>query len=341
MEGAFCARSQQRTPLTRVIMASLIGTTIEWYDFFLYGIGRRAGFQQAVLPDVRPAGRHLLAFATYAVGFVARPFGGIVFGHYGDRIGRKTLLMLSLVMMGLATVADRPAADATPASASGRRSALIVLRVRPGLRGRRRMGRRGADGRRAWRRRGGAAIWASWPQAGVPLGSLLSAGILALMAGFQSEADFVAWGWRVPFLLSARAGRRSAGTSATASPRAPMFEAEIEAAEAPPKLPGDGGAPRAAARGAARRGPAGRREHRLLHPDRLLADLPGRRRERKPQPRARRLADRRGGPVRRHSAAREPVRPHRPARRSMRSARSGSASSASSSSRCWRAATTR
>jgi MFS family permease len=94
----------ERTPLRRVVMASLVGTTIEWYDFFLYGSAAALVFNKLFFPDYDPLTGTLLAFATYALGFVARPVGGIVFGHYGDRIGRKRLLMLSLILMGAATV---------------------------------------------------------------------------------------------------------------------------------------------------------------------------------------------------------------------------------------------
>src|SRR5215212_5600292 len=93
----------ERTPLLRVIAASLIGTTIEWYDFFLYGSAAALVFNKLFFPEYDPLTGTLLAFATYALGFVARPVGGIVFGHYGDRIGRKRLLMLSLILMGIAT----------------------------------------------------------------------------------------------------------------------------------------------------------------------------------------------------------------------------------------------
>jgi metabolite-proton symporter len=228
------ARAEHQTPLARVIMASLIGTTIEWYDFFLYGAAAALVFNKLFFPSFDPLVGTLLAFATYAVGFVARPLGGIVFGHYGDRIGRKKLLMWSLVLMGFATVLI----GLLPGYASigvWAPVGLIVLRLVQGF----------AVGGE-W---GGAVLlaaeygdakrrgfWASWPQAGVPLGSLLSAGILALMAGFQSEADFVAWGWRIPFLLSGLLvivgwyiRNRVAET--------PMFEAAMEEAEVPPKLP--------------------------------------------------------------------------------------------------------
>jgi metabolite-proton symporter len=226
--------AKPRNPLARVIMSSLIGTTIEWYDFFLYGSAAALVFNKLFFPKFDPLVGTLLAFATYAVGFVARPLGGIVFGHFGDRIGRKRLLMWSLVTMGLATVLIGllPGYDSIGLWAP---VGLVMLRVLQGF----------AVGGE-W---GGAVLmaaehgdaprrgyWASWPQAGVPLGSLLSAGILALIAGVQSEAEFVRWGWRVPFLLSAMLVaigwyiRNRVAES-------PMFEAEIEAAEAPPSAP--------------------------------------------------------------------------------------------------------
>jgi len=225
---------KDRTPLTRVIAASLIGTTIEWYDFFLYGSAAALVFNKLFFPSFDPLVGTLLAFATYAVGFVARPVGGIVFGHFGDRIGRKKLLMWSLVLMGIATMLI----GLMPGYASigvWAPVGLILLRVVQGFAvggewgGAVLMAAEYGDARRR-------GYWASWPQAGVPLGSLLSAGILALMAGFQSEADFVAWGWRIPFLLSGLLvivgwyiRNRVAET--------PMFEAALEEAEAPPRLP--------------------------------------------------------------------------------------------------------
>jgi metabolite-proton symporter len=228
------AEDRQRTPLTRVIMASLIGTTIEWYDFFLYGAAAALVFNKLFFPSFDPLVGTILAFATYAVGFVARPLGGIVFGHYGDRIGRKKLLMWSLVLMGLATVLIglMPGYDSIGIWAP---IGLIVLRVFQGFAvggewgGAVLLAAEYGDARRR-------GFWASWPQAGVPLGSLLSAGILALMASMQSEADFVAWGWRIPFLLSGLLvivgwyiRNRVAET--------PMFEQALNEAEVPPKLP--------------------------------------------------------------------------------------------------------
>ena len=95
----------KRTPFMRVVTASLIGTTIEWYDFFLYGSAAALVFNHVFFPESDPLVGTMLAFTTYAVGFIARPLGGLVFGHFGDRIGRKQLLVLSLLLMGGATFA--------------------------------------------------------------------------------------------------------------------------------------------------------------------------------------------------------------------------------------------
>ncbi|HEX3423294.1 MAG TPA: MFS transporter [Sphingomicrobium sp.] len=226
--------AKPRSSLLRVILSSLIGTTIEWYDFFLYGSAAALVFNKLFFPRFDPLVGTLLAFATYAVGFVARPLGGIVFGHFGDRIGRKRLLMWSLVMMGLATVLIGllPGYESIGIWAP---AGLILLRVFQGF----------AVGGE-W---GGAVLmvaehgdsprrgyWASWPQAGVPLGSLLSAGILALMAGIQSESEFISWGWRVPFLLSAILVVVGWYIRNRVS-ESPMFETEIEAADTAPKAP--------------------------------------------------------------------------------------------------------
>jgi metabolite-proton symporter len=224
----------ERSSLTRVILSSLIGTTIEWYDFFLYGSAAALIFNKLFFPSFDPLVGTLLAFATYAVGFVARPLGGIVFGHFGDRIGRKRLLMWSLITMGLATVLI----GLLPGYASigvWAPIGLIVLRVLQGFAvggqwgGAVLMVAEHGDARRR-------GYWASWPQAGVPMGSLLSAGILAVMANLQSEADFLAWGWRVPFLLSAVLVVTGWYIRIRVA-ESPMFEAEIEAAEAPPSAP--------------------------------------------------------------------------------------------------------
>jgi metabolite-proton symporter len=228
------AQQEEKTPLRRVVMASLIGTTIEWYDFFLYGSAAALIFNKLFFPSFDPVVGTFLAFGTYAVGFVARPLGGIVFGHFGDRIGRKRLLMLSLILMGVATVLIGllPTYNQIGIWAP---ALLIALRLVQGFAVGGEWG--GAvlmaaeHGDRA--RRG---FWASWPQAGVAAGSLLSAGVLALMAGLQSEEDFLAWGWRVPFLLSA--GLVAVGWYIrNRVSESPMFEKALEETEVPPKLP--------------------------------------------------------------------------------------------------------
>ena len=228
------AAREERTPLHRVVGASLIGTTIEWYDFFLYGSAAALVFNRLFFPEYDPLVGTLLAFATYAVGFVARPLGGIVFGHYGDRIGRKKLLMWSLILMGVATVLI----GLLPSYATIGIWApilLVVLRLVQGFAvggewgGAVLMAAEHGDARRR-------GFWASWPQAGVAAGSLLSAGVLAFMAGIQSEADFLEWGWRVPFLLSALLVVVGWYIRNRVS-ESPMFEEALVQAEVPPKLP--------------------------------------------------------------------------------------------------------
>ena len=187
--------------LRRVIVASLIGTTIEWYDFFLYGTAAALVFNKLFFPKSDPLTGAMLAFGTYALGFVARPIGGVVFGHFGDRIGRKRLLMVSLILMGVSSTAMGflPTYAQVGAAAP---ILLIALRLVQGFAvggewgGAILLAGEFGDERRRGLRTG-------WPQVGVPAGNLLAAGVLAVMAGFQSNHDFLAWGWRVPFLLSA------------------------------------------------------------------------------------------------------------------------------------------
>ena len=226
--------AEEKTPLRRVVMASMIGTTIEWYDFFLYGSAAALVFNKLFFPEFDPLTGTLLAFATYALGFVARPVGGIVFGHFGDRIGRKRLLMLSLVLMGVATVLIGllPTYAQTGIWAP---IALIALRLVQGFA----VGGEWGGAVLMAAEHGDAArrgLWASWPQAGVAAGSLLSAGVLALLAQLQSEADFLEWGWRIPFLFSAAlvvVGWYIRNRVA----ESPMFQKALEEAETPPKLP--------------------------------------------------------------------------------------------------------
>jgi MFS transporter, MHS family, shikimate and dehydroshikimate transport protein len=183
-----------------VAFASLIGTTIEWYDFFLYGTAAALVFNRLFFPNSDPLMGTLYAFGTYAVGFFARPVGGIVIGHYGDRVGRKSMLVLTLVIMGVATalIGVLPTYQQVGPWAA---VLLIVLRIAQGF---------GVGGE--W---GGAVLMAvehappgrrgfygSWPQVGVPAGLVLSTAVFAAFRRLPEDA-FLAWGWRVPFLVSA------------------------------------------------------------------------------------------------------------------------------------------
>ena len=187
--------------IVKVVSASMLGTTVEWYDFFLYGVASAIVLPQVFFPAADPLAGTLLSLGTFAIGFVARPVGGLVFGHYGDRLGRKKLLVLSLLMMGLSTFAIGllPGYATIGAAAP---AILVLLRLVQGF----------AIGGE-WggailivaehgdaRRRG---FWSSWPQAGAPAGQLLANGLLAVLALVQSEEAFESWGWRIPFLLSA------------------------------------------------------------------------------------------------------------------------------------------
>ena len=186
--------------LRTVVGASLIGTTIEWFDFFIYGVASALVFNRLFFPSFEPLTGTLLAFSTYALGFLARPLGGVIFGHFGDRIGRKTLLMISLLVMGLSTTAIGllPTYDQIGVWAP---VLLIALRLLQGF----------AVGGE-W---GGAVLivaevapartrgfWTSWPQVGAPAGNLLAAGVFAASSALLPEDDFQAWGWRIPFLMS-------------------------------------------------------------------------------------------------------------------------------------------
>ena len=183
-----------------IALASAIGTTIEWYDFFLYGVMTPLVLNKLFFPNADVLISTLLAYGTFFVGFLSRPIGGIIFGHYGDRLGRKTVLILTLLIMGIATFLI----GLLPTYASAGMWApllLLALRIFQGI---------GIGGE--W---GGAVLMAvehspggqrgfygAWPQIGVPAGLLLSAGVVNLLS-FLNNDDFFAWGWRVAFLLSA------------------------------------------------------------------------------------------------------------------------------------------
>ena len=191
--------SAPRESVRRVAIASMVGTSIEWYDFFIFGTASALVFGRLFFPTFSELAGTLAAFASFAVGFVARPVGGLVFGHIGDRSGRKTTLVLTLTMMGLATFAMglMPSYAAIGAWAP---ILMVVLRFVQGM----------AVGGE-W---GGAVLMAtehsgaerrgffgSFAQMGSAVGGLMATGIFLLMQQLPEE-DFVSWGWRVPFLFS-------------------------------------------------------------------------------------------------------------------------------------------
>ncbi|GAB3777987.1 MFS transporter [Nocardioides ungokensis] len=190
-----------RRSIGKVVFASLIGTATEWYDFFLFGSAAALVFGEVFFGKIGGTEGTLYAFMTYALGFVARPIGGVVFGHFGDRVGRKKMLVASLLMMGLGTFAI----GLLPTYATIGVAApllLVFCRLLQGFAVGGEWGgavlmvsEHGSDG---WR-----GFWASWPQAGVAMGNLLATGVLWVLAAVQSDSAFLAWGWRIPFLLSA------------------------------------------------------------------------------------------------------------------------------------------
>jgi MFS transporter, MHS family, shikimate and dehydroshikimate transport protein len=188
-----------KTSIRLVALASLVGTSIEWYDFFLYNTAAALVFNKLFFPTFDPFAGTMLSLGTYAVGFAARPIGAIVIGHYGDRVGRRSMLVLTLMMMGVATVLVGllPTYDSIGIWASG---LLVALRLIQGF---------GVGGQ--W---GGAVLmtvehapagqrgfYGSWPQIGVPAGLLTSTIVFRLFAKLPPD-QFMSWGWRVPFLLS-------------------------------------------------------------------------------------------------------------------------------------------
>lgn len=192
-----------RTPdpkmIKRVLMSSVVGTAIEWYDFFLYATASALVFAKLFFPTFDPVVGTIAAFGTFAVGYIARPFGAVFFGHFGDRIGRKVTLVATLMIMGVATfvIGILPTYETIGVWAP---ALLILMRFCQGL---------GVGGE--W---GGAVLlvvesapddkrgfFGSFPQLGVPIGLLLSTGVFSLVSSLPND-QFLSWGWRIPFLLS-------------------------------------------------------------------------------------------------------------------------------------------
>jgi MFS transporter, MHS family, shikimate and dehydroshikimate transport protein len=193
------SRGVPRESVRRVALASLVGTSIEWYDFFIFGTASALIFGRLFFPTFSELAGTLAAFASFAVGFVARPVGGLVFGHFGDRRGRKTTLVLTLTMMGLATFAMglMPGYAAIGVWAP---ILMVLLRFVQGLAV---GGEWGGAVLMATEHSGGdrRGFFGSFAQMGSAVGGLMSTGIFLLMQQLPEE-DFVAWGWRVPFLFS-------------------------------------------------------------------------------------------------------------------------------------------
>ena len=187
------------TTQRRVLLASSVGSALEWYDFFIYGMASALVFGELFFPKLDPSMGTLAAFATFGVGFFARPFGGLIFGHLGDRLGRKPVLVITLLLVGGGTflIGLLPTYQTAGVFAP---ALLVLLRL--------------VQGFGAGAEYGGAVLLAvehappgkrgffgSWPPIGVTAGNLVASGVFAVFSALPRE-DFLAWGWRMPFLLS-------------------------------------------------------------------------------------------------------------------------------------------
>lgn len=186
--------------IKKVVISSLIGATIEWYDFFLYGVVAGLVFNKLYFPTSDPTISTLLAYVTFAIGFITRPVGGIVFGHFGDKLGRKNMLVMTMLIMGISTVgvAFIPTYAQIGIWAP---IMLLVLRIVQGL---------GLGGE--W---GGSVLmvyeyapassrgfFASFPQIGLSIGLCLASGVVGLLSLFMNNTQFMVYGWRIAFALS-------------------------------------------------------------------------------------------------------------------------------------------
>ncbi len=191
--------NHQTTEIKRIVVSSVIGTAVEWYDFLIYGTASALVFNKLFFPLSDPALGTIAAFGTYGVGFLARPLGAAIFGHFGDRVGRKTMLTMTILIMGLGTflIGLLPTYHQVGILAP---VLLVLLRLLQGI---------GLGGE--W---GGAVLMVvenaparsrgllgSMVQLGYPIGNLAAIGALTLLAQLP-DADFLAWGWRIPFLIS-------------------------------------------------------------------------------------------------------------------------------------------
>jgi metabolite-proton symporter len=190
----------RRTQVRRAAMASAIGTTIEWYDFFLYNTAAALVFPHLFFPESSAYAGAMQSFATYFVGFAARPIGAAIFGHWGDRIGRKTTLIITLLVMGLASavIGIMPGTATIGVAAP---VLLVVLRVLQGIA----VGGEWSGSvllTMEWGDQKRRGLLGSFAQIGVPVGLVLGTGGMTLLSATMSEEAFDSWGWRIPFLAS-------------------------------------------------------------------------------------------------------------------------------------------
>ena len=199
--GALAGEDQgEQISIQKVALASSIGATIEWYDFFIFGTAAGLVFNELFFPEFDPVAGTLLAYATFAIGFVARPVGGVIFGHFGDRVGRKSMLIMTLLIMGVATFLI----GLLPSYASIGVWApvlLVALRIMQGIGLGGEYGgavlmaiEHAPDNRRGW--------YGSWPQMGVPAGLLLGT-LMFTALSLLPDDQFLSYGWRIAFLASA------------------------------------------------------------------------------------------------------------------------------------------
>ena len=190
----------RRRHLVRAVVASTVGTTVEWYDFFLYGSAAALVFPRLFFPASDPYVATLLSFSTFFAGFVARPIGAALFGHFGDRIGRKALLVTTMMMMGLSTTAIGLVPSYETAGLWG----AVLLTVLRALQGIAVGGEWSGSVLMAgeWAPPGRRGFTTSFAQMGAPLGMIVANTSLAIMSRATDEQAFLEWGWRVPFLLS-------------------------------------------------------------------------------------------------------------------------------------------
>jgi MFS family permease len=190
----------RRRQLGRAVMASTVGTTVEWYDFFLYNAAAALVFPRLFFPSSDPYVATLLSFSTLFAGFAARPVGAAIFGHFGDRIGRRALLVTTMMVMGVATMAI----GLVPSYASIGIWGAVLLTVLRSLQGAAVGGEWSGSVLLSgeWAKEHRRGLSTSFAQMGAPLGLILANGALSVMSLVQDDAAFLAWGWRVPFLLS-------------------------------------------------------------------------------------------------------------------------------------------